>query len=81
MLVPPDDHTWLGLTDAPLPVGAAADWAVLPSCGAVVLFSGTARDHAPGRDGVVGLDDDPVVVGAADEVPKYMVMSSCLAMA
>jgi molybdopterin synthase catalytic subunit len=46
---------WLALTADPLPVAAAYDWAVLPSCGAVVLFSGTARDHAEGRDGVVEL--------------------------
>lgn len=29
-----------------------ADWVVLPSCGAVVTFTGTARDHSAGRDGV-----------------------------
>lgn len=57
MLTPPDDRPdWLGLTDGPLPVGQAADWAVLPNCGAMVLFSGTARDHAPGRDGVEQLE-------------------------
>lgn len=56
VLTPPDGPTWLALTEDPLPVGAASDWAVLPSCGALVLFSGTARDHAPGRDGVVRLE-------------------------
>ncbi|MEQ8841989.1 MAG: molybdenum cofactor biosynthesis protein MoaE [Acidimicrobiales bacterium] len=57
MLNPPADaDDWLALTEAPLPVGAAADWAVLPRCGALVLFSGTARDHAPGRDGVEMLE-------------------------
>ncbi len=56
VLTPPDDHTWLGLTDAPLPTGEAADWAVLPHCGALVLFSGTARDHAPGRESVERLE-------------------------
>ncbi|MEZ5245988.1 MAG: molybdenum cofactor biosynthesis protein MoaE [Acidimicrobiales bacterium] len=57
MLTPPEDRSdWLGLTEDPLPVGRAADWAVLPSCGAMVLFSGTARDHAPGRDGVEQLE-------------------------
>lgn len=57
MLTPPDDRPdWLGLTEAVLPVGTAADWAVMPSCGAVVLFSGTARDHAPGREGVEQLE-------------------------
>lgn len=46
---------WVGLTTGLLPVGAAADWAVRPDCGAVVLFSGTARDHAEGRPGVTEL--------------------------
>ena len=75
MLIPPDDRDdWLGLTDAPLPVGAAADWAVLPRCGAVVLFNGTARDHAPGRDGVERLEyeayEEHVVPRLADIVEK-----------
>lgn len=52
----PDGDTWLGLSAEPLPVGAATDWAVRPDCGAVVLFSGTARDHAPGRTGVSVLE-------------------------
>lgn len=47
---------WLGLGHGPLPVGLATDWAVRPDCGAVVLFSGTARDHAPGRPGVRELE-------------------------
>ena len=37
---------------SPLPFGAASEWAVLPRCGAVVVFSGTARDHSEGRVGV-----------------------------
>jgi molybdopterin synthase catalytic subunit len=57
VLTPPaSGDDWLGLTDAVLPVGAASDWAVLPRCGGVVLFSGTARDHAPGREGVEQLE-------------------------
>jgi molybdopterin synthase catalytic subunit len=56
-LAPPaDGDDWLGLTDAVLPAGVAADWAVRPSCGAVVLFSGTSRDHSPGRIGVTTLE-------------------------
>ena len=42
---------WLALTADELPVAAVYDWAVRPDCGAVVLFSGTVRDHAEGRDG------------------------------
>ena len=52
MLVPPDSDTWVGLSDEPLPLDAASRWAVVSRCGAVVTFSGTARDHAEGRPGV-----------------------------
>jgi molybdopterin synthase catalytic subunit len=46
-----------GWTAAPLlrPTQATA-WVTLPSCGAVVTFTGTARDHAPGRPGVHRLE-------------------------
>ena len=47
---------WLALGDEALPVGTVADWVVVPSCGAVALFAGTARDHADGRDGVEELE-------------------------
>ncbi len=70
MLTAPNDDTWLALTESPLPVGVAADWAVRPNCGALVLFSGTARDHAPGREQVDRLEyeayEDHVVPRLAD---------------
>lgn len=47
---------WLGLTDGPLPIGELYDWCVRPDCGAVVLFSGTVRDHAEGRTDVEHLE-------------------------
>ena len=50
--MPQDSDTWVGLTDEPLPVQDASTWVVRPGCGAVVVFSGTARDHAEGRPGV-----------------------------
>ncbi len=49
---PPDGDDWFGVSDSELPIGAAYDWAIRPACGAVVLFSGTIRDHADGRSGV-----------------------------
>ena len=49
---PTEADEWFGLTDGELPLDAAYQWAVQPNCGAVVLFSGTIRDHAEGRDGV-----------------------------
>jgi molybdopterin synthase catalytic subunit len=43
---PATGDDWVGLTTSVLPVAAAAEWVVLPSCGAVVVFSGTSRDHS-----------------------------------
>ncbi len=48
--------TWLRVTAEPLPVAGLYDWAVRPDCGAVVLFSGTARDHSEGRPDVSVLE-------------------------
>lgn len=53
---PTDGDDWLGLTDSELPIGAVYDWCVRPDCGAVVLFSGTVRDHAEGRTDVQHLE-------------------------
>lgn len=47
---------WIGLTADPLPTDVALAWATRPECGAVVLFSGTVRDHAEGRPGVSQLE-------------------------
>lgn len=49
---PATGNSWLGVTEQPLPVGAAHDWSVVPSCGAVVVFTGTVRDHATDERGV-----------------------------
>lgn len=56
MRAPTDDHTWVGLDTSPLPVDDASSWVVLPACGAVVTFSGTARDHSDDRAGVTVLE-------------------------
>jgi molybdopterin synthase catalytic subunit len=53
---PPDADDWIALVPGPLPVAEAGDWAVRPSCGAVVTFSGTARDHSGDRRGVCELE-------------------------
>ena len=55
MREPAAGHDWLALTGEELPIGAAYDWVVRPDCGAVVVFSGTVRDHAEGRSGVTSL--------------------------
>ena len=53
---PDSSDTWVGLLQSPLPIDEASEWVVRPDCGAVVVFSGTARDHSPGIDGVTRLD-------------------------
>ena len=66
----PGGDTWVGLLSSSLPVAEVAGWVVRPDCGALVLFSGTARDHAPGRQDVHRLDyeayDEHVVPVLAD---------------
>jgi molybdopterin synthase catalytic subunit len=52
----PRGDDWLACVDAPLDAAAAADWVVRPDCGAVVTFTGVARDHAEGRTGVHRLE-------------------------
>lgn len=49
---PATGDDWLALTERELPVGAVYEWAIRDDCGAVVLFSGTVRNHAEGRRGV-----------------------------
>ncbi len=54
-LEPPTDpslNDWIALSDTILPVAGAGEWIVQPNCGATVVFTGTARDHAGDRTGV-----------------------------
>lgn len=53
---PPDTgDEWIALSERALPADAAVAWVQAPSCGAVVSFLGTVRDHAEGRAGVEAL--------------------------
>ena len=60
-LVPPDGSDWIGVSELPLPVADAGSWAVVPSCGAVVTFCGTVRDHSAGRPDVTALEYEAYV--------------------
>ena len=58
MMMSPDASpadTWVELTHDELPIAAIYEWALDPTAGAVVLFSGTVRDHAEHRTGVTQL--------------------------
>jgi molybdopterin synthase catalytic subunit len=61
----PDGDDWVALFGEALPLAEASAWAITPSCGALVTFAGTVRDHSAGRDEVQFLEyeayDDYVV--------------------
>jgi molybdopterin synthase catalytic subunit len=57
----PDGDDWCDVTTSSLPTAHAVEWATVPSCGAVVLFAGTVRDHAEGRPGVTALEYEAYV--------------------
>jgi molybdopterin synthase catalytic subunit len=57
----------LALTADVLPVGEVYDWCLQPHCGAVVLFSGTVRDHAVDHDGSMRHDVSFLTYEAYDE--------------
>ena len=74
---PATGDDWVALTDETLPIDAAYQWAVRPDCGAVVLFSGTVRDHAEGRPGVTSLEYEayaeqvePRLAAIADDIRR-----------
>ena len=73
MQPPVNGNSWLGLTDQVLPVGAVYDWCVQPRCGAVVLFSGTVRDHAVDEHGEMRSDVSHLTYEAYDAqvVPAF----------
>ena len=48
-------HDRVEVSDSPLDVASLYEWALLPECGAVVLFSGIVRNHAEGRTEVTSL--------------------------
>ena len=73
MQPPATGNSWLGLTDQVLPIAAAYEWCVLPACGAVVLFSGTVRDHAVDEAGTMRDDVQYLTYEAYEQqvVPSF----------
>lgn len=73
MQVPLNGNSWLGVTDQALPVGEVYEWCLLPQCGAVVLFSGTVRDHAVDESGTMRPDVSHLTYEAYDTqvVPAF----------
>ncbi len=62
------DDTRCALCAAPLDVGDLYGWAVRPDCGAVVVFSGTSRDHSGDRTGVEMLEYEAY---ESEVVPRF----------
>ena len=70
---PGNGDTWVGLTEAELPIGGIYDWCVLPDCGAIVLFSGVVRDHAVDEAGAVrdGVEHLTYEAYESQAVPRF----------
>jgi molybdopterin synthase catalytic subunit len=51
-----DDHVWITVTKRRLVVDEVLTWVSRPSCGAIVSFAGTVRDHSDGRPSVTSLE-------------------------
>lgn len=67
----PEGDNWLAVTDRAIAIGDLYEWVVKPDCGAVVLFSGTVRDHADGRTDVTHLEYEAyeqMVIPRFDEI-------------
>jgi len=65
---PTDSDDWIALCRSPLPTGAALEWATVAGCGGVVVFAGTVRDHADGREGVTALEYEAYEGPAGDRL-------------
>jgi molybdopterin synthase catalytic subunit len=65
---PAHGDDWIALSDRALPLDEATAWAVIPACGGVVMFAGTVRDHAEGRDGVTALEYEAYEEVAVDRL-------------
>lgn len=50
------DSVWVDVTDEPIDVAALESFVADPAAGSSVVFSGTVRNHSPGRDNVSHLE-------------------------
>lgn len=55
-LAAPMGDDWVAVSAFELPLAEVTAWVGRPDCGAIVVFSGTARDHAEGRPDVHRLE-------------------------
>ena len=57
----PDGVDWIAVTESPLSAPDLTTWATRPECGAVVAFSGTARNHSTSEHVIEALEYDTSV--------------------
>src|SRR5271156_5847812 len=69
-LTPPDGDDWIAVSSEELPADVAWRWATVPSCGGVVTFCGTVRDHSDGRSGITGLEYEAYVEQVAPRLTR-----------
>lgn len=72
MTLPPPGDDWVAFSAGSLPLDVLSTWPILPRCGALVLFSGTVRDHSEGRPGVMCLEYEAYVEVATGEMRRIV---------
>ncbi len=69
---PAEGDDWVALCEGQLPSEAASAWVIQPNCGAIVTFSGTARDHSAGREEVQRLEYEAYVSQVLPRLQKLI---------
>jgi len=62
----------VSVSDTAIDVNDMMDFVADPASGATVLFSGTVRDHSPGRDGVSRLDYEAYGAVVEDKIREIV---------
>ncbi|MFV1999100.1 MAG: molybdenum cofactor biosynthesis protein MoaE [Acidimicrobiia bacterium] len=62
----------VSVSDTTIDVNDMMDFVADPASGATVLFSGTVRDHSPGRDGVSRLDYEAYGAVVEDKIREIV---------
>jgi len=68
----PHVSTWIEITTDSIDTEALAAFVADPAAGSMVVFSGTVRDHSPGRSGVSRLEYEAYSGVATDKIAEIV---------
>jgi molybdopterin synthase catalytic subunit len=66
------DSVWIDVTEVPIDTRALAAFVADPAAGSVVVFSGTVRDHSPGRKDVSRLEYEAYGGVASEKITEIV---------